>query len=62
LFSGTNYPAAAEVRILPVWYLWIVVIVLFVVALAVLALKVVKQYEQGVLFRLGRSSASGRPD
>ena len=34
------------------WYVWIVVIVLLIVA--ALALKVVKQYEQGVLFRLGR--------
>jgi len=36
------------------WYLWIVVIVLLFLTLASLALKVVKQYEQGVLFRLGR--------
>jgi regulator of protease activity HflC (stomatin/prohibitin superfamily) len=36
------------------WYLWIVLIVLFIAALAALALKVVKQYERGVLFRLGR--------
>ncbi|HWS31154.1 MAG TPA: SPFH domain-containing protein, partial [Actinoplanes sp.] len=34
------------------WYLWIALIVLF--ALALLAVKVVKQYEQGVLFRLGK--------
>ena len=34
------------------WYVWIVVIVLLIVA--ALALKVVKQYDQGVLFRLGR--------
>jgi regulator of protease activity HflC (stomatin/prohibitin superfamily) len=36
------------------WYLWIAVIVLVILALASLALKVVKQYEHGVLFRLGR--------
>jgi regulator of protease activity HflC (stomatin/prohibitin superfamily) len=36
------------------WYLWIAVIVLLILALASLALKVVKQYEHGVLFRLGR--------
>jgi len=35
-------------------YLWIVVIALLILALGWLALKVVKQYEQGVLFRLGR--------
>ena len=36
------------------WYLWTFVIVLVILILASLALKVVKQYEQGVLFRLGR--------
>jgi regulator of protease activity HflC (stomatin/prohibitin superfamily) len=36
------------------WYLWIALIVLLLLALASLALKVVKQYEQGVLFRLGK--------
>jgi len=36
------------------WYLWIALIILLLLALASLALKVVKQYEQGVLFRLGR--------
>ena len=36
------------------WYLWIVLIVLLILALASLSLKVVKQYEQGVLFRLGK--------
>jgi len=35
-------------------YVWIVVVVLVIVFLALLALKVVKQYEQGVLFRFGR--------
>ena len=40
---------------------WIVVIVLFIIAVASLALKVVKQYEQGVLFGLGRVIGSGRP-
>jgi regulator of protease activity HflC (stomatin/prohibitin superfamily) len=34
------------------WYLWIALIVLFL--LACLAVKIVKQYERGVLFRLGR--------
>jgi regulator of protease activity HflC (stomatin/prohibitin superfamily) len=33
---------------------WIVVIVAVLIVLVALALKVVKQYEQGVLFRLGR--------
>jgi regulator of protease activity HflC (stomatin/prohibitin superfamily) len=54
LVLGHEYPAAAEVRILLVWYLWIVVIAMLMIVLAALALKVVKQYEQGVLFRLGR--------
>jgi len=36
------------------WYLWIALIILLLLALASLALKVVRQYEQGVLFRLGR--------
>jgi regulator of protease activity HflC (stomatin/prohibitin superfamily) len=36
------------------WYVWIAVIALLIIVLAWLALKVVKQYEQGVLFRLGR--------
>ena len=35
-------------------YLWIFAIVLLLLIVASLALKVVKQYEQGVLFRLGR--------
>ncbi|MEV6600100.1 slipin family protein [Actinoplanes sp. NPDC051346] len=34
--------------------LWIAVFIFLILALAALALKVVKQYEQGVLFRLGR--------
>src|SRR5689334_14441467 len=33
---------------------WIVVVALVVLFLLALAVKVVKQYEQGVLFRLGR--------
>ncbi len=49
---GHDYPAAAEVWISPMWYLLIVLVVLFL--LASLAVKVVKQYEKGVLFRLGR--------
>ncbi|GIE34853.1 hypothetical protein Ait01nite_078980 [Actinoplanes italicus] len=36
------------------WSLWIALIVLVLLALAFLAVKVVKQYEQGVLFRLGK--------
>jgi regulator of protease activity HflC (stomatin/prohibitin superfamily) len=36
------------------WYVWIAVIALLIIVVAALALKVVKQYEQGVLFRLGR--------
>ncbi|GAA4955776.1 SPFH domain-containing protein [Actinoplanes utahensis] len=36
------------------WYLWIALLVLFILGLAYLAVKVVKQYEQGVLFRLGK--------
>ncbi|GAA2908527.1 hypothetical protein Acy02nite_88170 [Actinoplanes cyaneus] len=36
------------------WYLWVALIILLLLALAALALKVVKQYEQGVLFRLGK--------
>jgi regulator of protease activity HflC (stomatin/prohibitin superfamily) len=36
------------------WYLWIAPIALLLFALALLAVKVVKQYEQGVLFRLGK--------
>ena len=35
-------------------YVWLVVILVLVLFLLSLALKVVKQYEQGVLFRLGR--------
>jgi regulator of protease activity HflC (stomatin/prohibitin superfamily) len=35
-------------------YVWIVAVVLLALLLASLAVKVVKQYEQGVLFRLGR--------
>jgi regulator of protease activity HflC (stomatin/prohibitin superfamily) len=35
-------------------YVWLLVIVVLVLFLLSLALKVVKQYEQGVLFRLGR--------
>ncbi|MFG1607924.1 SPFH domain-containing protein [Actinoplanes sp. NPDC049265] len=42
-------------------YLWIVVIVLVILVLASLALRVVKQYEQGVLFRLGRVIGVRRP-
>jgi regulator of protease activity HflC (stomatin/prohibitin superfamily) len=36
------------------WYVWIIVIAFLLLALLLLAVKVVKQYEQGVLFRLGR--------
>jgi regulator of protease activity HflC (stomatin/prohibitin superfamily) len=36
------------------WSLWIALIILVLFALAFLAVKVVKQYEQGVLFRLGK--------
>jgi regulator of protease activity HflC (stomatin/prohibitin superfamily) len=36
------------------WSLWIAIIVMLLLALASLSLKVVKQYEQGVLFRLGK--------
>jgi regulator of protease activity HflC (stomatin/prohibitin superfamily) len=36
------------------WSLWIALIGLVLFALALLAVKVVKQYEQGVLFRLGK--------
>ncbi len=35
-------------------YVWVVVIVVLALLVLALALKVVKQYEQGVLFRLGR--------
>ncbi|WP_405090238.1 slipin family protein [Micromonospora sp. NBC_01392] len=35
-------------------YVWLVVVLVLVLFLLSLALKVVKQYEQGVLFRLGR--------
>jgi regulator of protease activity HflC (stomatin/prohibitin superfamily) len=53
LFSNT------DIRLRPksgfaMWYVWIAVIALLFIVLAWLALKVVKQYEQGVLFRLGR--------
>jgi regulator of protease activity HflC (stomatin/prohibitin superfamily) len=36
------------------WYLWLALILMLLFALASLAVKVVKQYEQGVLFRLGK--------
>jgi regulator of protease activity HflC (stomatin/prohibitin superfamily) len=36
------------------WSLWIALIILVLLALAFLAVKVVKQYEPGVLFRLGK--------
>jgi regulator of protease activity HflC (stomatin/prohibitin superfamily) len=36
------------------WYVWIIAIALLLLAVLLLAVKVVKQYEQGVLFRLGR--------
>jgi regulator of protease activity HflC (stomatin/prohibitin superfamily) len=36
------------------WYVWIALIIMVLFALASLAVKVVKQYEQGVLFRLGK--------
>jgi regulator of protease activity HflC (stomatin/prohibitin superfamily) len=36
------------------WYVWIIAIAFLLLALLLLAVKVVKQYEQGVLFRLGR--------
>lgn len=44
-------------------YLWLVVLALVLVLLS-LALKVVKQYERGVLFRLGRviGGPAGGPD
>ncbi|WIM97318.1 slipin family protein [Actinoplanes oblitus] len=35
-------------------YLWITLIVFLILVLAALSVKVVKQYEQGVLFRLGK--------
>src|SRR5947209_4483478 len=38
----------------PMPYVWIVAVVVLVLLLASLAIKIVKQYEQGVLFRLGR--------
>ena len=38
----------------------IVVVILLLLALA-MALKIVKQYEQGVLFRLGRLAGTRRP-
>jgi regulator of protease activity HflC (stomatin/prohibitin superfamily) len=36
------------------WYVWIIAIAFLLLALLLLAVRVVKQYEQGVLFRLGR--------
>ncbi|WP_433790786.1 SPFH domain-containing protein [Actinoplanes sp. CA-252034] len=36
------------------WSLWIALTILVLLTLAFLAVKVVKQYEQGVLFRLGK--------
>ncbi|MEU8655370.1 slipin family protein [Actinoplanes philippinensis] len=42
------------------WSLWIALIILVLLALAFLAVKVVKQYEQGVLFRLGKVIAVRR--
>jgi regulator of protease activity HflC (stomatin/prohibitin superfamily) len=36
------------------WYVWIIAIAVLLLALLLLAVKVVKQYEQGVLVRLGR--------
>jgi hypothetical protein len=51
LFSGTTYPAAAEVRISTMWYLWIaLIIVLFFVASPVV--KIARHDGQAVLFRL----------
>ena len=39
----------------------LVVLALVVVALLALSIRVVKQYERGVLFRFGRLKGSGRP-
>jgi regulator of protease activity HflC (stomatin/prohibitin superfamily) len=36
------------------WYVWIIVIAVLLLAVLLLAVKVVKQYEHGVLFRVGR--------
>ncbi|SDT53521.1 slipin family protein [Actinoplanes derwentensis] len=36
------------------WYLWLALILMLLFIVASLAVKVVKQYEQGVLFRLGK--------
>ncbi len=36
------------------WYLWLALILMLLFIIASLAVKVVKQYEQGVLFRLGK--------
>jgi regulator of protease activity HflC (stomatin/prohibitin superfamily) len=36
------------------WYVWIIVIAVLLLAVLLLAVKVGKQYEQGVLFRVGR--------
>src|SRR3954454_13973169 len=50
-----RHPATSGVRKSVMSAVWIVVVVaLVVLLLLVLAVKVVKQYEQGVLFRLGR--------
>src|SRR4051812_9902434 len=52
---STDIRPSAGVRNLVVSGIWIVVIIAVVVLLLlILAVKVVKQYEQGVLFRLGR--------
>src|SRR5690242_9352306 len=45
----------------PMPYVWIVVVVVLVLLLASLAIKIVKQYEQGVLFRLGRVTGVRKP-
>jgi regulator of protease activity HflC (stomatin/prohibitin superfamily) len=43
-------------------YVWLVVVVVVLALLFfALAVRVVKQYEQGVLFRLGVSSGSSSP-
>jgi regulator of protease activity HflC (stomatin/prohibitin superfamily) len=42
-------------------YLWIVVVLVLLLVLLALAVRVVKQYEQGVLFRLGRVIGVRKP-
>jgi hypothetical protein len=52
LVLGHEYPAAAEVRILPARYLWM--IFLLMIAVAAPELKVVQLCQRGALFRFGR--------